>query len=65
MCLCPFDEYSIPSIFDQEEDDNDNVTETAVIGFWSGVAWLAGLTALIAILSQFVVDTIEVTKFNP
>ncbi|KAK4268613.1 hypothetical protein QN277_025237 [Acacia crassicarpa] len=44
---------------EDEEDDNDNVAETAVIGFWSGFAWLAGFTVLIAILSQFVVDTIE------
>ncbi|XP_028770471.1 vacuolar cation/proton exchanger 3 [Neltuma alba] len=44
---------------EDEEDDNDNVAETAVIGFWSGIAWLAALTVLIAILSQFVVETIE------
>ncbi|XP_054784476.1 vacuolar cation/proton exchanger 3-like isoform X2 [Prosopis cineraria] len=46
----------------EDEEDNDNVAEVAVIGFWSGFAWLAGLTVLIAILSQFVVNTIEGTS---
>ncbi|KAI5419155.1 Vacuolar cation/proton exchanger 3, variant 3, partial [Lathyrus oleraceus] len=33
--------------------------EEAVIGFWSGFAWLAGMTVFIALLSEYVVDTIE------
>lgn len=48
----------------QEEDDGDDLTsqEAPVIGFWSGFAWLAAMTAVIALLSEFVVGTIEVTK---
>ncbi|GAB4841248.1 Vacuolar cation/proton exchanger 1 [Ancistrocladus abbreviatus] len=33
--------------------------EGAVIGFWSGFTWLVGMTAVIALLSQNVVGTIE------
>ena len=34
--------------------------ETPVIGFWSGFVWLVGMTILIALLSEYVVGTIEV-----
>ncbi|OUZ99086.1 Sodium/calcium exchanger membrane region [Macleaya cordata] len=44
---------------DEEEEDDDVVTEEAVIGFWSGFIWLAGMTVLIALLSEYVVGTIE------
>lgn len=44
-----------------EEEDVDGVSEEKpVIGFWSGFAWLAGMTAVIALLSEYVVGTIEV-----
>ncbi|KAM7271653.1 hypothetical protein ACFE04_030867 [Oxalis oulophora] len=45
----------------QEEEDNDNVTEeeTAEIGFWSAFIWLVGMTLLVALLSEYIVDTIE------
>ncbi|KAI9085125.1 hypothetical protein K1719_032941 [Acacia pycnantha] len=44
----------------QDEDDNDDsVSEQAVIGFWSGFSWLAGMTVFIALLSEYVVETIE------
>ncbi|GAB4841253.1 Vacuolar cation/proton exchanger 3 [Ancistrocladus abbreviatus] len=45
----------------QEDTDDDDVAsdEGAVIGFWSGFAWLVGMTAVIALLSQYVVGTIE------
>ncbi|XP_058214492.1 vacuolar cation/proton exchanger 3-like isoform X1 [Rhododendron vialii] len=45
----------------EEEDDSDDLTsqEAPVIGFWSGFAWLAAMTAIIALLSEFVVGTIE------
>ncbi|KAF3489280.1 hypothetical protein F2Q69_00056643, partial [Brassica cretica] len=53
-------------LFEAREDDeddayNDEVTveETPVIGFWSGFAWLAGMTLVIALLSEYVVATIE------
>ncbi|XP_057497749.1 vacuolar cation/proton exchanger 3-like [Actinidia eriantha] len=43
-----------------EEDDDDLVVEEApVIGFWSGFAWLVGMTLVIALLSEYVVGTIE------
>ncbi|XP_011047460.1 PREDICTED: vacuolar cation/proton exchanger 3-like isoform X2 [Populus euphratica] len=47
----------------QEEsvEDGDDVLseETPVIGFWSGIVWLVGMTAVIALLSEYVVATIE------
>ena len=47
----------------ESEEDGDDVLseETPVIGFWSGIVWLVGMTAVIALLSEFVVGTIEVT----
>lgn len=50
----------------QDDDDDDayddevTVEETPVIGFWSGFAWLVGMTLFIALLSEYVVATIEV-----
>ncbi|KAK2979996.1 hypothetical protein RJ640_020022 [Escallonia rubra] len=44
----------------EEEDDDDVVTEeSSVIGFWSGLVWLAGMTAVTALLSEYLVGTIE------
>ncbi|PON90179.1 Sodium/calcium exchanger membrane region [Trema orientale] len=43
----------------EEEDDNAVSEEEAVIGFWSGFAWLIGMTVVIALLSEYVVQTIE------
>ncbi|MCL7029111.1 hypothetical protein MKW94_015071 [Papaver nudicaule] len=45
-------------------DGSDDVVleEEAVIGFWSGFIWLAGMTVLIALLSEYVVGTIEATS---
>ncbi|XP_065852371.1 vacuolar cation/proton exchanger 3-like [Euphorbia lathyris] len=43
----------------EEEEDGDDVSETPVIGFWSGMAWLVGMTVVIALLSEYVVATIE------
>jgi Ca2+:H+ antiporter len=45
----------------EEEEDSDDVSseETPLIGFWSGFAWLVGMTAVIALLSEYVVGTIE------
>ncbi|KAI5419153.1 Vacuolar cation/proton exchanger 3 [Lathyrus oleraceus] len=46
--------------YDREgEGENNGAEEEAVIGFWSGFAWLAGMTVFIALLSEYVVDTIE------
>lgn len=44
-------------IFESQEEDEDE--EKAVIGFWSGFSWLVGMTLVIALLSEYVVGTIE------
>ncbi|KAH7655505.1 Calcium/proton exchanger protein [Dioscorea alata] len=44
----------------EEDDKNDDVSEeTPVIGFASSLAWLIGMTVVIAVLSEYVVGTIE------
>lgn len=48
----------------KEEDDDDLISEeTPALGFWSAFVWLVGMTCVIAVLSEYVVGTIEVTKF--
>jgi len=47
----------------QEVDEDGEDREEAVIGFASGLFWLAFKTVLIAILSEYVVGTIEV-RYN-
>ncbi|KAI3694894.1 hypothetical protein L1987_77877 [Smallanthus sonchifolius] len=45
---------------EEDEDDMDvSNEETPVIGFWSGMIWLIGMTAVISLLSEYLVDTIE------
>ncbi|KAF5751381.1 vacuolar cation/proton exchanger 3-like [Tripterygium wilfordii] len=44
-------------LFESQEEDEDE--EKAVIGFWSAFIWLVGMTIMIAILSEYVVGTIE------
>ncbi|KAJ0028088.1 hypothetical protein Pint_35177 [Pistacia integerrima] len=39
---------------DSEVDDDVSSEEVPVIGFWSGFAWLVGMTAVIALLSEYV-----------
>uniref|UniRef100_A0A0R0J3N2 Vacuolar cation/proton exchanger n=1 Tax=Glycine max TaxID=3847 RepID=A0A0R0J3N2_SOYBN len=49
-------------LFEEEDDGKDGEDgseEQAVIGLWSGIAWLVGMTVFIAVLSEYVVDTIE------
>ncbi|KAJ6424831.1 hypothetical protein OIU84_025575 [Salix udensis] len=46
-------------IFDAQEEEDDDEEEKAVIGFWSAFTWLAGMTVIIAVLSEYVVGTIE------
>lgn len=50
-------------LFEAEEeatdDDDTAAEESPVIGFWSSFAWLIGMTAVVALLSEYVVDTIE------
>ncbi|CAI0424203.1 unnamed protein product [Linum tenue] len=42
-----------------EEAGEGQEEETPVIGFWSGFVWLVGMTIVIALLSEYVVATIE------
>ncbi|GMI71417.1 cation exchanger 3 [Hibiscus trionum] len=44
---------------EQSEDDEGISEEEPVIGFWSGFIWLVGMTAVISLLSEYVVETIE------
>ncbi|KAK9128651.1 hypothetical protein Syun_017448 [Stephania yunnanensis] len=44
----------------EKEVDDDEDKEEAVVGYWSAFVWLVGLTSLIALLSEYVVDAIEV-----
>ncbi|KAH6798224.1 cation exchanger 1 [Perilla frutescens var. hirtella] len=49
-------------LFEAHEDEEDDVVaddETPVIGFWSGFAWLVIMTGVVALLSEYVVATIE------
>ncbi|ESW05894.1 hypothetical protein PHAVU_010G001500 [Phaseolus vulgaris] len=43
----------------ENEEEGDNDSDEAVIGFWSGCVWLVGMTVIIAVLSEYVVQTIE------
>ncbi|CAN4106098.1 unnamed protein product [Withania somnifera] len=43
----------------EENEDDDTVEEEAVLGFWSAFAWMVGMTVIIALLSEYVVGTIE------
>lgn len=47
---------------DNDDDENDDVSsdDIPVIGFGSGIAWLVGITVVVAILSEYIVATIEV-----
>uniref|UniRef100_A0A2P2LBS9 Vacuolar cation/proton exchanger n=1 Tax=Rhizophora mucronata TaxID=61149 RepID=A0A2P2LBS9_RHIMU len=44
---------------EEEDGDGDTAEETPVIGLVSGVVWLVVMTAFIAVLSEYVVATIE------
>nr|CAD1842549.1 unnamed protein product [Ananas comosus var. bracteatus] len=44
---------------DESDEDDDIVSSAPVIGFTSAIVWLLGMTAVIAILSDYVVSTIE------
>ncbi|KAM7255786.1 hypothetical protein ACFE04_011527 [Oxalis oulophora] len=46
-------------LFEEKENDEDEEDEHAVIGFWSAFTWLVVMTAIIALLSEYVVGTIE------
>ncbi|KAH1090023.1 hypothetical protein J1N35_017280 [Gossypium stocksii] len=45
---------------EEAEGDDDGISEEEpVIGFWSGFIWLVGMTVVISVLSEYVVETIE------
>ncbi|KDP46499.1 hypothetical protein JCGZ_08471 [Jatropha curcas] len=43
----------------EEGEEEEEEEEKAVIGFWSAFSWLVGMTLIIALLSEYVVGTIE------
>lgn len=54
----------IIQIVQEEDGDDGSSEEAAVLGFWTGFIWLVVMTVVIAILSEYVVGTIEVKKRN-
>ncbi|KAJ9172492.1 hypothetical protein P3X46_015722 [Hevea brasiliensis] len=46
-------------LFESQEEGEEEEEEKAVIGFWSAFSWLVGMTVIIALLSEYVVGTIE------
>lgn len=51
-------------IFEQQEEGvEDNMEsrndESAVIGLWDAIFWLTGMTVVVALLSEYLVDTID------
>ena len=55
--MCPSIEFQDSS---EGSSSDDDATDASVIGFASAVIWLIGMTAVIAMLSNYVVTTIEV-----
>lgn len=45
------------------ENENGGSEQKAIIGFWSAFIWLVVITITIALLSEYVVGTIEVYKY--
>lgn len=43
-----------------DDDVNDKEEEEAVIGMWSAIIWLIIMTLLVALLSEYLVSTIQV-----
>lgn len=46
-------------------NDDDDDDETPEISKWESIIWLAVLTIFISVLSEYLVDAIEVTRCNP
>ncbi|XP_021969447.1 vacuolar cation/proton exchanger 3 isoform X1 [Helianthus annuus] len=44
---------------EEEADLDTSQDESPVIGLWGAIVWLTGMTAFIALLSEYLVDTIE------
>ncbi|XP_044478594.1 vacuolar cation/proton exchanger 3-like [Mangifera indica] len=47
-------------LFESQEEEEEE--EKAVIGLWSAFIWLVAMTAIIAVLSEYVVGTIEASS---
>ena len=43
----------------EEDDDDDDDDDEAELGFWEAIAYMAGITVFISLLSDYIVDTIE------
>lgn len=53
--------FMLPGKLGHTQDPDENSDDAkAMIGFWSALSWLVGMTAVIALLSEYVVGTIEV-----
>lgn len=46
---------------DDQDPNDDEDEDVAVVGFWSGFVWLFVVTIITAWLSEYVVGTIEVS----
>ncbi|KAH9609728.1 hypothetical protein KSS87_012718 [Heliosperma pusillum] len=46
-------------LFESQEETENDEDEKAVVGFFSAFTWLVGMTAVIALLSEYIVGTIE------
>ncbi|KAA3463773.1 vacuolar cation/proton exchanger 3-like isoform X2 [Gossypium australe] len=49
---------------EQGGGEGEEEEEEAVIGFWSAFVWLVGLTALVSLLSEYLVETIEDASYS-
>lgn len=52
------------NLFSHRDQEDEEDGEKAVIGFWSAFFWLIGMTMIIALLSEYIVGTIEVTTHH-
>lgn len=59
-----FEKLTCVNVHGQGEEDDDVVSddESPVIGFWSAFVWLVLMTGVVALLSEYVVATIEVSS---
>ncbi|XP_076916804.1 vacuolar cation/proton exchanger 3-like [Bidens hawaiensis] len=62
-----FQLWSHNNIFESQEEDVEDDLDTSkdespVIGLWGGIICLTGMTAVITLLSEYLVDTIEVAS---
>ncbi|KAL9228670.1 hypothetical protein vseg_004223 [Gypsophila vaccaria] len=46
-------------LFEPQEENENNEDEKASVSFWGAFSWLIGMTVVIALLSEYIVGTIE------